>query len=287
MKKMLKAMAVVAAIVIIFRITVCSYNGDYVLDGFVLVEGTTICPKVFIEGRSVIIKDFYICDHEVTQAEYEKYCSYYSIPYTPSSTYGVGDNYPVYYVSWYDALVYCNRRSIAEGLAPCYTMNYSTNPDEWGDIPSSSNSAWDTIECNFSADGYRLPTEAEWGYAARGGSQSQGHTYSGSNTLDDVAWYDSNSDCTSHEVKGKTANELGLYDMSGNVFEWCYDWYSSVPSSTRNTGAISGSYRVIRGGSWNNNASNASVSYRNGGSPYYRYYFLGFRVVRSIKKRLI
>ena len=120
---------------------------------------------------------------------------------------------------------------------------------------------------------FRLPTEAEWEYAARGGNKSKGYKYSGSNNLNDVAWYDGNSNSKTHPVKTKQANELGLYDMSGNVWEWCSDWYGvySSSSQTNPQGPNSGSYRVLRGGGWFNDArycrvSNRSDSYPSGSS---------------------
>ena len=131
-----------------------------------------------------------------------------------------------------------------------------------------------------SANGYRLPTEAEWEYIAR--EENKGTTtYSGSNTIDDVAWYRENSDSKTHEVKGKTANSLGIYDMSGNVYEWCYDWYGSILSSTDASGASSGSSRVKRGGCWDYNANYCKVSYRSFHDPYSRYNDFGFRLVRN------
>jgi formylglycine-generating enzyme required for sulfatase activity len=136
-------------------------------------------------------------------------------------------------------------------------------------------------------NGYRLPTEAEWEYAARGGgAPSTGgsfvYTYAGSSTIGDVAWYTSNSGSATHLVGGKTANRLGLYDMSGNVWEWCWDWYNSsigTGTVTDPAGAASGTLRVIRGGSWYNGASYCAVSYRDYGYPRSRSISLGFRVV--------
>lgn len=116
---------------------------------------------------------------------------------------------------------------------------------------------------------FRLPTEAQWEYAARGGNKSKGYIYSGSNTLDDVAWYSSNSSYTTHPVKTKAPNELGIYDMSGNVWEWCSDWYGSYSSAAQTdpTGPSTGSLRVKRGGSWNYNSLHCRVAYRYHNTP--------------------
>ena len=130
---------------------------------------------------------------------------------------------------------------------------------------------------------FRLPTEAEWEYAARGGKKSRGYQYSGSSNISDVAWYDGNSGNKTHPVGTKQANELGIYDMTGNVWEWCQDWYYSYVSSsqTNPTGAVSGSSRVRRGGSWSSLAKYCRSSYRNFGTSDCRYYYLGLRLVLS------
>ena len=127
---------------------------------------------------------------------------------------------------------------------------------------------------------FRLPTEAQWEYAARGGNQAQGRLYSGSNTIDDVAWYTSNSSSTTHPVTTKAPNELGIYDMSGNVWEWCSDWYGSYFSAAQTdpTGPTTGSNRVLRGGGWYNSATYCRVAVRDNLTPTYARHYLGLRL---------
>ena len=130
---------------------------------------------------------------------------------------------------------------------------------------------------------FRLPTEAEWEYAARGGDRSQGYKYSGSNTIGNVAWYGDNSNSQTHNVKTKSPNELGIYDMSGNVYEWCQDWYGSYSSGsqTNPTGPSSGYGRVYRGGGWFSYARGCRVSDRYYNNPGDAYYILGLRLCLS------
>ena len=269
-------------------------------NGFVQVPGTSIkgteswtpYSYVFVSGRVLDIKSFYMSGHEVTRAEYKEVMG--SLPDDMAKAYGkegneltgdaAGKN-PVNRVSWYDALVYCNKRSIKESLTPCYTISGKTNPDEWGTAPSSENSTWDAAACNFNANGYRLPTEAEWEWAewewaARGGKN---YTYAGSDNIDEVAWYTLNThDTGTRDVKTKKANGYGLYDMSGNVYEWCWDRHNEdISNTTPNTGSPSGSYRCMRGGAWNIDSKQLQVVYRGRVAPYECYYSTGFRLVRN------
>ena len=165
-----------------------------------------------------------------------------------------------------------------------------SNPSDFdGDDLPVENVSWDDCQefvrklGQITGKNFRLPTEAEWEYAARGGSKSRGYKYSGSDNIGSVAWYDGNSGSETHAVATKSPNELGLYDMSGNVCEWCQDWYGDYSSSAQAnpTGPTSGDYRVLRGGSCYSVARFCRVSYRNGSSPSDRGYCLGLRLVLS------
>ena len=231
-------------------------------ENFVLVQGGTIYPESGHYTDGLTVSDFYICKYQLTQAEYAVVMGH-----NPSWFYG-NPNHPVEEVTWFDAIEYCNRRSIQEGLPPCYSYSsYGTNPANWpaGWNTSSGNAV--NVNCDWSAIGYRLPSEAEWEYAARGGLQTHGYTYSGSGTVGDVAWHSGNSGNTTHEVGSKLPNELGIYDMSGNVWEWCWDIYI-------------GTDRVVRGGSWDSYAYYCTVSYRDSYYASDGYSNLGFRVCR-------
>ncbi|GHV12892.1 hypothetical protein FACS1894162_8920 [Bacteroidia bacterium] len=204
--------------------------------------------------HSVTLTDFKIGKYEVTQKQWWDVMGSWPGA-APKTTYGKGDNYPMYNVSHDDIQSFLTALNAKTGM------------------------------------NYRLPTEAEWEYAARGGNLSKGYKYSGSNTIGDVAWYDVNSyklgrsdpAYGTHVVGTKSPNELGIYDMSGNVWEWCSDWYGGYSgSSLTNPAASSGSYRVGRGCSWHDNASYCRVSNRNYYAPDRRYNTLGFRLALSL-----
>ncbi len=196
------------------------------IEGAIQAEGHTK-SEGFAAGKKVTISDFYMCDHEVTQKEFAKYYEGYEYRINENEK-GIGPNFPAYDLNWFDALVYCNNRSIAEGRTPCYTINGSTNPKDWGKVPKSDDweswPYWVKPTCDFSANGYRLPTHIEWEYAARGGNGLTGYQYqyAGSDDLDEVAVWNTN---VVSEVKSKKPNGLMIYDLNGNVDEWCWDRY--------------------------------------------------------------
>ncbi len=184
-----------------------------------------------------------------------------------------------------------------------YIGRYEVTQKEWREVMGSSpsyfkdcdncpveNVSWEDIQQFLlklnakTGKTYRLPTEAEWEYAARGGSSGRGYKYAGSNTIDEVAWYTSNSGGKTRPVGQKKSNELGLYDMSGNVWEWCWDWYGSYPSSaqTNPKGPNTGSGRVLRGGSWDCYPLLCRVADRLYGTPGDRVNVIGFRLSRTL-----
>jgi len=210
--------------------------------------------------HSVTVSSFYLSKYEVTQGLWKEVMGN-----NPSNTnYGIGNSNPVNNVSWYDAVRFCNKLSERDGLDPAYRISGTD------------------VRCDWSKNGYRLPTEAEWEYAARGGNKSRGYTYAGSNSIGDVAWYHTNSRGNTHPVGQKRPNELGLYDMSGNVWEWCWDRYGSYSrgSQTDPRGASSGRGRVFRGGGWGYGASCCRAAFRGINDPTDRDGNLGVRAAR-------
>ena len=206
------------------------------------------------QHQVTLTKGFYMGKYEVTQEQYK------AVTGTNPSHFSGNGRLPVEQVSWRDALVFCNKLSISEGLNPVYSISGKTNPAEWGKIPTDENDIWDAVKMVSGANGYRLPTEAEWEYACRAGTTTPFNT--GNNITTDQANYDGTNPYNNNPAgifretttpAGSFApNAWGLYDMHGNVCEWCWDRkeHYSGNAVTDPVGAVAGRYRVGRGGSW-------------------------------------
>jgi formylglycine-generating enzyme required for sulfatase activity len=210
----------------------------------------------------VTLDSFYMATSAVTQAEWRALMN-------GLSAYHKGDGFPMERVTWQEAIAFCNKLSMTEGLAPCYRKN------------------GEYIVWNADADGYRLPTEAEWEFAAQGGNRTHYFIYSGGDDPNEVAWYKDNSNQETHEACALSPNELGLFDMSGNIYEICWDEFHEYRKDPQIAGRQARQSRdaerhVLRGGNCHGFANRCRVkSRRNGLFKGFRQDFVGFRVARN------
>ncbi|MBI5545050.1 MAG: formylglycine-generating enzyme family protein, partial [Deltaproteobacteria bacterium] len=258
-----------------------------------------IAPRTFMMGspsselgrsgmeeqhQVTLTRGFYLQEKEVTQGQWQALMGN-----NPSTFSSCGTDCPVERVNWWEALAYANAVSTSHGLAECYTLTGCTrtpgNDMECSGVTVNA-AGGDPYQCV----GYRLPMEAEWEYACRAGTTTAlyngGITATGCNmdaNLDAIGWYCGNAGNTTHRVGQKAANGWGLFDMSGNVSEWCWDWWGSFPGAVIDpAGPGAGTSRVDRGGSWSSYAQSARAANRHPDDPGSRYYFRGLRLARSL-----
>jgi len=221
----------------------------------VFVEGGTFLMGGKVE---ISVNSFYIANTPVTQKLWETVM-------VQNPSFFKGDSKPVENINKYDAMKFCNKLSLLEGLSQCYFKIQKQNGVLSGNIGTDR----EMNICDFKANGYRLPTVKEWEFAARGGNKSFKYQYSGSNEINRVAWFNENSNGSTKSVGTKQPNELKIFDMSGNVWEWCWDIYY-------------GSATVLRGGSWNDSEEHCKVDYRYSLGPFSKGYGIGFRLARRM-----
>jgi formylglycine-generating enzyme required for sulfatase activity len=258
-----------------------------VIDGVIMNNMIPVASGTFTAGSTLVsISSFNIDMYEVTYEMWNDIRTWgnangYNLPAGQNGYTPVGSNNPVSNITWYDAVIWCNARSEKDGLTPVYyTDSQQSAVYRSGQIDINGSAV------KWTANGYRLPTEAEWEYAGKGGKQSQGYKFSGSSTIDGVAWYDQNSASATHTVGQRAANELGIYDMSGNVWEWCWDWSSNAfpaggTTDPKGPSAPSSISRLMRGGNYASSSGACWTNYRISNDPGYPDAGLGFRCVKN------